>query len=80
MVYVGGNLETSIGNVVGRINPTYLKYMGMFLMIISVICVIAIIMDIFKKRQNLLSGSTVLNAAMYLSAFVAGFYLWKPRM
>lgn len=79
MVYVGGNLETSIGNVVGRINPTYLKYMGMFLMIISVICVVAIIMDIFKKRQNV-TISTVLNAAMYLSAFVAGFYLWKPRM
>lgn len=79
MVYVGGNLETSIGNVVGRINPTYLKYMGMFLMIISVICVIAIIMDIFKKRLNI-GFSTVLNAAMYVSAFVAGFYLWKPRM
>lgn len=78
MVYVGGNLETSIGNVVDRINPTYLKYMGMFLMIISVICVVAIIMDIFKKRQNF-TISTALNAAMYISAFIAGFYLWKPR-
>lgn len=79
MVYIGGNLETSIEGVVGRIDEKWLRIMGMFLMVISVICVVMIIIDLMKRRQTI-NLSTAVNAAMYISAFVAGFYLWKPRM
>lgn len=79
MVYIGGNLESSIGGIVGRIDEKWLRIMGMFLMVISVICVVMIIMDLMKRRQTV-NLSTAVNAAMYISAFVAGFYLWKPRM
>lgn len=79
MVYIGGNLESSIGGIVGRIDEKWLRIMGMFLMVISVICVVMIIMDLMKRRQTI-NLSTAVNAAMYISAFVAGFYLWKPRM
>ena len=79
MVYIGGNLESSIGGIVGRIDEKWLRIMGMFLMVISVICVVMIIMDLMKRRQTI-NLSTAVNAAMYVSAFVAGFYLWKPRM
>lgn len=79
MVYIGGNLETSIEGVVGRIDEKWLRIMGMFLMVISVICVVMIIIDLMKRRQTV-NLSTAVNAAMYISAFVAGFYLWKPRM
>ena len=79
MVYIGGNFESSIGDVVGKIDEKWLKAMGMFLMIVSVICVVMIIMDIMKRRQSI-NLSTAINAALYISAFVGGFYLWKPRM
>lgn len=79
MVYIGGNLETSIEGVVGRIDEKWLRIMGMFLMVISVICVVVIIIDLMKRRQTV-NLSTAVNAAMYISAFVAGFYLWKPRI
>lgn len=79
MVYIGGNLETSIEGVVGRIDEKWLRIMGMFLMVISVICVVVIIIDLMKRRQTV-NLSTAVNAAMYISAFVAGFYLWKPRV
>ena len=79
MVYIGGNLESSIGGIVGRIDEKWLRIMGMFLMVISVICVVMIVMDLMKRRQTV-NLSTAVNAAMYISAFVAGFYLWKPRM
>ena len=79
MVYIGGNLESSIGGIVGRIDEKWLRIMGMFLMVISVICVVMIVMDLMKRRQTI-NLSTAVNAAMYISAFVAGFYLWKPRM
>lgn len=79
MVYIGGNLETSIEGVVGRIDEKWLRIMGMFLMVISIICVVMIIIDLMKRRQTV-NLSTAVNAAMYISAFVAGFYLWKPRV
>ena len=79
MVYIGGNLESSIGSVVGRIDEKWLRIMGMFLMVISVICVVVIVIDLMKRRQTV-NLSTAVNAAMYISAFVAGFYLWKPRV
>lgn len=79
MVYIGGNLESSIGGIVGRIDAKWLKAMGMFLMVISVICIVMIVMDIMKRRQTI-NISTAVNAALYISAFVGGFYLWKPRM
>lgn len=78
MVYIGGNLESSIDNIVGKIDNKWLGIMGMFLMIMSVICVIVIIMDIMKRRQTI-NLSTAVNAALYISAFVGGFYLWKMR-
>lgn len=78
MVYIGGNLESSIGDIVGKIDKKWLGIMGMFLMIMSVICVVVIIMDIMKRRQTI-NLSTAVNAALYISAFVGGFYLWKMR-
>ena len=51
MVYIGGdNLSDSINGLIGKINPTWLRAMGMFLMVISVICVVMIVMDIMKRR------------------------------
>lgn len=77
MVYIGGNGFTdSIGQFVGNIDAKYLKIMGMFLVIISVICIITIIADMFRGRY-VLNLSNITNAAMYISAFVAGFYIWS---
>lgn len=78
MVYIGGNLESSIGNIVNGIDNKWLRVMGMFLMVVSVICVVVIIMEIMKRRQTI-NLSTAINAALYISAFVAGFHLWRLR-
>lgn len=80
MVYIGGdNLSDSINGLIGKINPTWLRAMGMFLMVISVICVVMIVMDIMKRRQNV-TVSTFFNGLLYISAFVAGWKLWAPKI
>ena len=37
---IGGNITDTISEYVGKINPKYLRIIGMILVIISVICIV----------------------------------------
>lgn len=73
---IGGNITDTISGYVGKIDPKYLKIIGMVLVIISVICIIYGLFQLFMGKNHM-SVDLALNALMYISAFIGGIYMWK---
>ena len=73
---IGGNITDTISEYVGKINPKYLRIIGMILVIISVICIVYELFQLFMGK-NRMSVELALNALMYISAFIGGIYMWK---
>ena len=73
---IGGNITDTISEYVGKINPKYLRIIGMILVIISVICIVYELIQLFMGK-NRMSVELALNALMYISAFIGGIYMWK---
>ena len=73
---IGGNITDTISGYVGKIDPKYLKIIGMILVIISTICVVYMLFQFFMGKNHM-SVELALNALMYISAFIGGIYMWK---
>lgn len=73
---IGGNITDTISGYVGKIDPKYLKIIGMVLVIISTICVVYMLFQFFMGKNHM-SVELALNALMYISAFIGGIYMWK---
>ena len=73
---IGGNITDTISGYVGKIDPKYLKIIGMILVVISVICIVYGLFQLFMGK-NSLNFDYALNTLMDLSAFIAGIYMWK---
>lgn len=73
---IGGNITDTITGYVGKIDPKYLKIIGMILVVISVICIIYGIFQMFMGKYHM-GLDLALNALMYISAFISGIYMWK---
>ena len=73
---IGGNITDTISGDVGKIDPKYLKIIGMILVVISVICIVYGLFQLFMGK-NRMSVDYALNTLMDLSAFIAGIYMWK---
>ena len=73
---IGGNITDTITGYVGKIDPKYLKIIGMILVVISVICIVYGLFQLFMGK-NRMSVDYALNTLMDISAFIAGIYMWK---
>lgn len=73
---IGGNITDTISGYVGKIDPKYLKIIGMILVIISTICVVYMLFQFFMGKNHM-SIELALNVLMYISAFIGGIYMWK---
>lgn len=73
---IGGNITDTISGYVGKIDPKYLKIIGMILVVISVICIVYGLFQLFMGKNHM-SVDYALNTLMDLSAFIAGIYMWK---
>ena len=73
---MGGNITDTISGYVGKIDPKYLKIIGMILVVISVICIVYGLFQLFVGK-NRMSIDYALNTLMDISAFIAGIYMWK---
>ena len=73
---IGGNITDTISGYVGKIDPKYLKIIGMILVVISVICIVYGLFQLFVGK-NRMSIDYALNTLMDISAFIACIYMCK---
>ena len=73
---IGGNITDTISGYVGKIDPKYLRIIGMILVIISVICIVYGLFQLFMGK-NRMSVELALNALMYIRAFIGGLTMWQ---
>ena len=73
---MGGNITATISGYAGKIDPKDLKIIGMILVVISVICIVYGLFQLFMGK-NRMSVDYALNTLMDISAFIAGIYMWK---
>ena len=73
---MGGNITDTISGYVGKIDPKYLKIIGIILVVISVICIVYGLFQLFVGK-NRMSVDYALNTLMDIIAFIAGIYVWK---
>ena len=66
---IGGNITDTITGYVGKIDPKYLKILGMVLVVISVICVVYGLFQLFMGK-NSLNFDYALNTLMVAALFL----------